>query len=401
MSDYKRIMLENDLGDRMVLGLPYSSTVSLDTPNTIPTDDAGSQVISNSPSAVSVPLPVDPPIPLPTDPAVIKKDVDQIKTKVSPDEIVTGLQYVLKRMVFKDKRRARDIVLQCLKHDPKYFSSLSMIGITDDSSDFIDRLMVRETYQALTGGVGDNLSPDRIDPSELEMGIKVEMEHTNDITIAREIASDHLAENPRYYSDLKSSGMAPELASGNSSSANTSPAVEVDVVEPISHYMESYSKKKLKMYEAQFWGKQGAGALILCSQTKRFLIAKRSEDVNEPHTWGIWGGAIDANELPESAVERELHEETGYSGDLKLIPLVVFKSGEFKYHNFLAIVSEEFEPELNWETETFVWTDLENFPTPLHFGLKFLLQHSKETLKQHMDGQDHLDAANRFHSPRV
>ena len=44
-------------------------------------------------------------------------------------------------------------------------------------------------------------------PSELAMGIKVEMEHTDDIQVAKKIAMDHLAENPTYYSNLKSSGV--------------------------------------------------------------------------------------------------------------------------------------------------------------------------------------------------
>jgi len=35
------------------------------------------------------------------------------------------------------------------------------------------------------------------------MGIKVEMEHTKDRAIAREIALDHLTEDPKYYSKLK------------------------------------------------------------------------------------------------------------------------------------------------------------------------------------------------------
>jgi hypothetical protein len=46
-----------------------------------------------------------------------------------------------------------------------------------------------------------------VSPSELAMGIKVEMEHTDDIQVAKKIAMDHLAENPKYYSELKSSGI--------------------------------------------------------------------------------------------------------------------------------------------------------------------------------------------------
>jgi predicted nucleotidyltransferase len=39
--------------------------------------------------------------------------------------------------------------------------------------------------------------------SQLKMGIKTEMEHTNNKKQAKEIAMDHLAENPKYYTLLK------------------------------------------------------------------------------------------------------------------------------------------------------------------------------------------------------
>ena len=43
----------------------------------------------------------------------------------------------------------------------------------------------------------------RFDPKEVKMGVKDEKEHTNDPKIAAEIASDHLATEPHYYSKLK------------------------------------------------------------------------------------------------------------------------------------------------------------------------------------------------------
>jgi hypothetical protein len=56
--------------------------------------------------------------------------------------------------------------------------------------------------QKLLGGLGDDLDPDDVDPEEFKKGLKVEMEHTDDEDIAEEIALDHLAEDPRYYSKL-------------------------------------------------------------------------------------------------------------------------------------------------------------------------------------------------------
>jgi hypothetical protein len=51
------------------------------------------------------------------------------------------------------------------------------------------------------------LHPNAIHPQELRMGIKVELEHTDDLDKAKKIALDHLAENPFYYTALKLAGV--------------------------------------------------------------------------------------------------------------------------------------------------------------------------------------------------
>ena len=43
------------------------------------------------------------------------------------------------------------------------------------------------------------------------------------------------------------------------------------------------------------------------------------------------------------------------------------------YHNFLAIIDNEFEPDLNWETQGYEWVDFGDWPSPLHPGLKWLI----------------------------
>ena len=57
--------------------------------------------------------------------------------------------------------------------------------------------------EKLVGGEGDGLSPADVDAEQLAMGVKHEMEHTDDEAIAQEIALDHLAEDPKYYTKLK------------------------------------------------------------------------------------------------------------------------------------------------------------------------------------------------------
>lgn len=46
------------------------------------------------------------------------------------------------------------------------------------------------------------VSKDQFDSEQLKMGIEVEKEHTDDENIALEIAKDHLAEIPIYYTLL-------------------------------------------------------------------------------------------------------------------------------------------------------------------------------------------------------
>jgi len=51
---------------------------------------------------------------------------------------------------------------------------------------------------------GDKL---KYDPKELEMGIQIELEHADDKEAAKQIALDHLMEDPKYYSKLKKAGL--------------------------------------------------------------------------------------------------------------------------------------------------------------------------------------------------
>ena len=69
----------------------------------------------------------------------------------------------------------------------------------------------------LPGGVGDKSTTDQVDPTQLSIGIQIEMEHTNDLDIAKEIAMDHLTEDPKYYTKLVNAGLAKEFQAGTGS----------------------------------------------------------------------------------------------------------------------------------------------------------------------------------------
>lgn len=52
------------------------------------------------------------------------------------------------------------------------------------------------------GGLADKKTNRDFDPKQIEMGHKVELEHTNNPAVAEEIARDHLEEFPQYYTAL-------------------------------------------------------------------------------------------------------------------------------------------------------------------------------------------------------
>lgn len=138
----------------------------------------------------------------------------------------------------------------------------------------------------------------------------------------------------------------------------------------------------IKELSRAYWGKEGSGAILLSKKTGNFLFGLRSEYVNEPGTWSGFGGKIDYGEDPEKSALREIEEETGYNGSIKLEPLNIYKDGNFSYYNYIGIVDDEFSPRLNWENDTFDWVSFNQWPNPLHFGTKYALNHSPDKLKE-------------------
>jgi 8-oxo-dGTP pyrophosphatase MutT (NUDIX family) len=135
-----------------------------------------------------------------------------------------------------------------------------------------------------------------------------------------------------------------------------------------------------------FWGNIGGGVVPICSTTGRILLPYRSRMVNEPHTWGVWGGKIDeergeAQSDIEDVVQREFTEESGFRGHIELIPAFIFEtpSKSFKYYNFIGILDHEYQPRLDWETEKFKWVTFDEMMniSPKHFGLQGVLNDRK------------------------
>lgn len=123
---------------------------------------------------------------------------------------------------------------------------------------------------------------------------------------------------------------------------------------------------------------QAVGALLLCPATGRALLQHRDRNSDSPLTWGTFGGGVDEGEQLKQALKRELQEECAFEGEMELIPLNKFTSDDktFQYFTYIALVTEEFTPITNHETEGYKWFDVTNrgaYPSPLHPGLEELI----------------------------
>lgn len=115
-----------------------------------------------------------------------------------------------------------------------------------------------------------------------------------------------------------------------------------------------------------------SGALFYTTKTKRFLFLYRKNGKRN-NQWGIVGGTNSPCESPWVGLKREIQEEIGFSPDIiKTIPLETFISTDeqFKYHTYVCIIENEFIPILNEEHDGYAWVGYNNWPKPLHQGLK-------------------------------
>jgi hypothetical protein len=60
-----------------------------------------------------------------------------------------------------------------------------------------------KSAEKIPGGLADKKSPKDFNSKALAKGTKIEREHTDDPEKAREIAMDHLTEDPKYYDKLE------------------------------------------------------------------------------------------------------------------------------------------------------------------------------------------------------
>lgn len=89
----------------------------------------------------------------------------------------------------------------------------SKVGCTKGSvNKYLAALHINEDEDKINGGLADKMTVSDIAKKhnvssatiekEIRKGIGVELEHTDDSSLAREIAKDHMVEDPKYYTKL-------------------------------------------------------------------------------------------------------------------------------------------------------------------------------------------------------
>ena len=116
-----------------------------------------------------------------------------------------------------------------------------------------------------------------------------------------------------------------------------------------------------------------SGGLFLAKDTKRFLLLLRTQG-KTAGTWGLVGGRKEPSDAtPFEALKREIEEEIGTVDNIKkIVPLELFTSNDqnFQYNTYVVIVDSEFIPKLNDEHSGYSWCTFDNWPKPLHQGVK-------------------------------
>jgi len=116
-----------------------------------------------------------------------------------------------------------------------------------------------------------------------------------------------------------------------------------------------------------------SGGIFLAKETRRFLFLLRTQG-KTAGTWGLVGGKKEPTDITAvDALKREITEEVGKTPTIKkIVPLELFTSNDqnFQYNTYVLLVDKEFIPTLNEEHSGYAWCTYDEWPKPLHQGVK-------------------------------
>jgi len=73
-------------------------------------------------------------------------DIKKLKKTVTPDDIIMGMSVELHKMFFKNKSKAREVVVQNLKKNPRYYRDLDFLGINGVDKQLAEGISFIEFY---------------------------------------------------------------------------------------------------------------------------------------------------------------------------------------------------------------------------------------------------------------
>ena len=199
------------------------------------------------------------------------------------------------------------------------------------------------------------LHPNQIHPGELRMGIRVEMEHTDDPKKAEKIALDHLAENPFYYTALKLAGVESPSAPKVKAPVEKKARKKKEAVELVdkANQMQKVKLKEVKLNisgepnavvkQVEEFIKKADNPILDTLQSKDEFELQQTQDPNEALLrYGYW------KELPKEAVdvfENEFNVEVDRDNDEDTGSITVYRltpksSLSEKYSSLIPILEK-------------------------------------------------------------
>lgn len=168
----------------------------------------------------------------------------------------------------------------------------------------------------LPGGAADGMSDSQFPQSALSEGAKHEHEHTRDDQVAKEIAKDHLQEDPAYYKKIKAVEHAPEIIQRATKSANsvylnqalnafnTRQPIRYDPNKPV---FENIQNQLLEM-------KRRGDFIMQSRRNHEMYMSALSPQYRHQRMLQAFRGQLPQENLVDTTIERYGDQMLGYAG---------------------------------------------------------------------------------------
>jgi hypothetical protein len=212
--------------------------------------------------------------------------------ELQPAGVGTGLSDMMRKELWEQPEKYKGSVARIFAQQQLPSGALRMPVYKDIRSEKfaeIKKFILKQA--ALKGGLAEKAhkKPSDFDPKSIAKGMKVEKEHTPNKSIQREIAMDHLTEDPKYYEKLDK---MEKKAYPNAADPVTSyPVSSTDLHEIGKTQGEEMPDVNVKLKQ-DYEDTTRPGSIIV-KETRKFL--KKKADVLENS-----GGEIYMSEAPKT-----------------------------------------------------------------------------------------------------